>query len=149
MLKLNVGLSKKVGEPNYGSRGASVNLELEVEAGLANEPNELHDRMRRLFRLAKSAIDEELGGSDSQNQGASRGSNGHGRNGGGHDNGSRPATRSQCRAIHAIADRNHVDLVGLLRSRFHVETVEELSLTDASSLIDELKGNVTTAGANR
>jgi hypothetical protein len=30
MLKLNAGLSRKVGEPDYGSRGASVNLELEV-----------------------------------------------------------------------------------------------------------------------
>jgi hypothetical protein len=28
-MKLNVGLSRKVGEPNYGSRGASVNLELD------------------------------------------------------------------------------------------------------------------------
>ncbi len=33
-MKLNVGLSRKVGEPNYGSRGASVNLELELDAAL-------------------------------------------------------------------------------------------------------------------
>jgi hypothetical protein len=32
-LKLNVGLSRKIGEENYGSRGASVNLELELDAG--------------------------------------------------------------------------------------------------------------------
>ena len=35
-LKLNVGLSRKVGEANYGSRGASVNLELELESGLVS-----------------------------------------------------------------------------------------------------------------
>ena len=37
-LKLNVGLSRKIGEANFGSRGASVNLELELESGLAGEP---------------------------------------------------------------------------------------------------------------
>ena len=34
MLKLNAGFSRKVGEPNYGSRGASVNVELEGESNL-------------------------------------------------------------------------------------------------------------------
>ena len=61
-LKLNVGLSRKIGEANFGSRGASVNLELELEAGLAGEPGRLHDRIRQLFRLAKDSVDEELGG---------------------------------------------------------------------------------------
>ena len=37
MLKLNIGLSRKVGEANFGSRGASVNLELEVESGLVRD----------------------------------------------------------------------------------------------------------------
>ena len=37
-LKLNIGLSRKVGEPNYSSRGASVNVELELESGLVGEP---------------------------------------------------------------------------------------------------------------
>ena len=62
MLKLNVGLSKKVGAPNYGSRGASVNLELEVEAGLVNQPDKLQERVRQLFRLARTSVDEELNG---------------------------------------------------------------------------------------
>jgi hypothetical protein len=30
-MKLNVGLSRKVGEPNYGANGTSVNLELELD----------------------------------------------------------------------------------------------------------------------
>src|SRR5690242_8804938 len=43
-LKLNVGLSKKVGESNYGSRGANLNLELEVEGSLVSEPTKLQER---------------------------------------------------------------------------------------------------------
>ena len=33
-LKINVGLSRKIGEPNYSSRGGSVHFEAEVEATL-------------------------------------------------------------------------------------------------------------------
>ena len=62
MLKLNVGFSRKVGEANYGSRGASVNLELEVESGLAHEPDSLRERVRQLFRMARASVEEELNG---------------------------------------------------------------------------------------
>ena len=33
-LKLNVGASRKVGDNNYGSRGASINLEMELDGTL-------------------------------------------------------------------------------------------------------------------
>jgi len=46
MLKLNAGFSRKVGEPNYGSRGASVNVELEVESSLVGEANALMNGIR-------------------------------------------------------------------------------------------------------
>ena len=48
MLKLNAGFSRKVGEPNYGSRGASVNVELEVESNLIGDPDALKRRIRQL-----------------------------------------------------------------------------------------------------
>ena len=60
MIKLNAGLSRKVGEANYGSRGASVNLELEIESSTIDTPDKLHDRIRSLFSLARKAVDEEL-----------------------------------------------------------------------------------------
>ena len=61
MLKLNIGFNKKIGEPNYSSRGASVNLELEIEEGLVGQPDELQDRIRRLFRLARRVIPCKMG----------------------------------------------------------------------------------------
>jgi hypothetical protein len=53
MIKLNAGFSRKVGEPYYGSRGASVNVELELESGLIGDPDALMGRMRQLFAIAK------------------------------------------------------------------------------------------------
>ena len=136
-LKLNVGLSRKVGEANYGSRGATVNLEIELESSLVSQPDQLHDRIRQLFRLAKSSLDEELNGHGSGEQESRATANG------------RPATQSQVQAIHAIADRQKTDLMGLLRGRYHIERTEDLSLKDASDLIDYLKGSANGAGGRR
>jgi len=61
MIKLNAGISRKVGEPNFGSRGASVNVELELESSAAQNTDVLHQKIRGLFAIAKSAVDEELG----------------------------------------------------------------------------------------
>jgi len=143
MLKLNVGLSRKVGEANYGSRGASVNLELEVEAGLASDSNALRDRARQLFKMARASVDEELNGDGptadehTQNGIGSRRTNG------------RHATASQCRALRAIADRQRVDLTAELRSRFGVERPEDLAIGEASELIDSLKPQANGSGGRR
>ena len=72
VLNLNVGFNRKAGEPNYGSRGASVNLELELDSGLDADPDRLKDRVRFLFGLAKNSVDEELNGQGS----AATGNNG-------------------------------------------------------------------------
>jgi len=60
MIKLNAGFSRKVGEANYSSRGASVNLELELESSLVSDPEKMHEKIRALFTLARKAVDEDL-----------------------------------------------------------------------------------------
>ena len=161
MLKLNAGFSRKVGEPNYGSRGASVNVELELESNLIDDPQALMGRVRNLFDLARRAVDEELNGNQakaephasSQQNGRrfASGASGNNTANGGNDNQSvRYATTSQIRAIRAICDRQGVDAVKLANTRFRVNDLEELTLREASSLIDELKGtanNGRKAGA--
>src|SRR5262245_9488941 len=129
-LKLNVGLSRKVGQANYGSRGATVNVEMELESALVQEPDKFQARIKQLFGMARSAVDEEL-------------RNGHGSNGHNGSNGkemSPPATASQARALHAIAKKQHLNLEELLWSRFNVGKPEDLLLKQASELIDELNG---------
>jgi hypothetical protein len=142
-VKLNVGLNRKVGESNYGSRGASVNLELELDSGLINDPAKLKDRIRQLFDMVRTSLAEEL----------------HVANGNGHQpveetrsppdtNGNGHAPRTQCRrqatpaqvkAIYAIARSRHTNLVQFLRGRFEVNRPDDLSITEASQVIDELK----------
>lgn len=150
MLKLNVGFTKKIGEANYGSRGASVNLELELDSTLVGDADRLRERIKQLFVMAKASVDEELG--RVQSNGAC--ANGDGKtngqlNGNGHPanrrrDGTRPATASQVRALSAIADRQGIELGDKLHERFGVRSPGELTITEASGLIDELKA----AGAN-
>ena len=58
MIRLNVGLSRKIGQANYGSKGGSVNLEVEV-ADL--DHNKLRESIHKLFTLAKQSLEDELG----------------------------------------------------------------------------------------
>jgi len=150
-LKLNCGFSRKVGEPDYGSRGASVNLELELEFGLVNEPDRLQERIRQLFRLAKASVDDELNGNGQQPSNGQQSSNGQQANGNGQrrQTNGRPATQSQVRAIHAIANRQRTDLGSLLRERFGTDQPADLSISEASQLIDELKASTNGAGGRR
>jgi hypothetical protein len=137
MLKLNVGFTKKVGEANFGSRGAAVNLELEFDSSLAGDADRLRERIKQLFVMAKAAVDEELAGAKSTGpcgNGHSGDDKPHGQaNGNGHAagrrrDGTRPATASQVRALRAIAERQGIELGDKLHAMFGVRTVSELTI---------------------
>ena len=143
MLKLNAGFARKVGEPNYGSRGASVNVELEVESNLIGDADALMNRIRNLFSIAKRAVDAELNGTpasqDSPNSQTNRQANGsqNGRSTDGEP--VRNATVSQLRAIRTICNRQGLDAAKLANEMFRVDDLNELTLREASTLIDHLK----------
>jgi hypothetical protein len=153
-MRLNVGVSKKLGLPAYSSVGASCNLDLEIENGLLRDPTGFRDQVRDAFDAAQKAVDDELarlqGGGDPGEIRAALASDGR-HNGVHATNGNptsrlatysgqvgKPATPSQVRAILSIARRQHADLDGLLCD-LGVTRPEELSLADASRLIDQLK----------
>ena len=146
MLKINIGHSRKIGEPNYGSRGASVHFEVEVDHGLVEQPQALRQKIRELFVQAQAAVREELHGPETN--GTQRpATNGHQRPAtNGHQLPQRMATSSQVRAIHAIANRQRTNLSELLQE-LGIGRLEELSISAASDLIDRLKSAAGAGGS--
>ena len=60
-LKLNVGLSKKIGLPNYGSLGASCHLEIELDAQVMIRDRDAFDQqLQQAFETCSQAVQEEL-----------------------------------------------------------------------------------------
>ncbi len=168
MLRLNVGTNRKIGQPDYGSAGASCNLEIEIDSGLFRDREGLQEVVRQAFNACNQAVNDELArlthhdnsqtkpqavvevctspaisGARITTKGADTGVT----------NGAvlrdvpspRPATASQVRALRAIAARRKIDLVGLLRERFGLTTADELGIRQASNLIDELKSDEPAA----
>ena len=170
-VKLNIGLSRKVGEASFGSRGASINLEVELDNGVLNDPGQLRDRVQDLYVLARQSVDEELqrpaeaGPSEpSHTNGNEHGRISHSANGNAHKNGHANgqatngraanshspnngpgrievarATQSQIRAIFAISKRQGLDPHTVISERYRVHKMEDLTIREASALIDDLK----------
>ena len=61
-LKANIGFSRKIGEPHFSSRGASVHLELELDTSLLEHPAQLLEQIHESFELVRTAVDAELNG---------------------------------------------------------------------------------------
>ena len=159
MLKLNAGLSRKIGQPDYGSRGAMVNVEIELPADVLRDPEKLKRQVRGCFETLRAAVDEELGvtpgnsGDPQEERWRPTGdvrrngnSNGHASNSNGYaanGRGGLPCTEKQVRALHAFSRRAGADLTAELR-RLGVTTAEELSRRQSSAAIDRFKERAET-----
>jgi len=60
-LTLNVGISKKVGLPDFGSVGATCNVSVELDAALlSREPDAFQQHVRRAYAACSQAVNDEL-----------------------------------------------------------------------------------------
>src|SRR4051795_612648 len=134
--KLNITSSRKIGQPNFGSRGAIVEIELEIGSELLDNPRQLHDKIARLFRLARGSVDRELLAKVRTDSDRYCGSETP-------LNRFRSATNRQIRALRAIASRRELDLQAELQNRSGVARPEDLSLEEASELIAALGANTS------
>ncbi len=155
-LKVNVGLSKKIGLPDYGSLGASVHVEYEADSTLLHSDLDgFHRQVSNAFVACKQAVQDELARHHASESAASPHGSGHNANGNGRGNGrsapARRATVSQVRAINSISDKLQLDLAHWLQQKFGIRIPGDLSISEASSAIDELKAlpNPSTNGARR
>jgi hypothetical protein len=148
-MKLNVGLTKKLGLPDFSSIAASCHVELELDQALViRDLSGFHERVRRTFTACRQAVEDELvqhhtaGGempsAARSGQHAAR-SNGHGsvRNRNGHH-----ASRKQIDYAHRLAGEiKGFDLCRLetLAEKMYGKPLADLSSFDASGLIDLLQ----------
>lgn len=59
-IKLNLGISKKIGLPDYGSAGSQCNLEIELDSSTLDHPEEFHRRVQEAYAACRSAVEDEL-----------------------------------------------------------------------------------------
>ena len=140
-LRTNIGLSKKVGLPDYGSLGASCHVEVELDASiLDNKPAEFHNRVQRIYQACREAVEAELAGQTSNGTGQPDRSPQVSANGNGAT--SYQASEKQLDYIHQLANQikglGPRKLDGLAKQMFN-KTLPELNSLDASSMIDTLK----------
>jgi hypothetical protein len=167
MLKICCGFTRKVGEPGFSSRGASVGLELEAETQLCADPLSLHQRIQGLFTIARAAVDRELNmpatGTIPEiatreptdhvaTNGTGNGRNGNGR-GNGHGNGKThepPASNRQLDFILSLARDHEISPESLEKMCVALCGSSELSRMtrpQASALIARLQETFVRAGA--
>jgi hypothetical protein len=136
-LTASVGLSRKIGQENYGSLGAHCQLEMELDTALIDDAEQFHEKIQRLYTLAHQSVVDELERRNGHNR---EPANGHGRrtaysagdgNGNGQRNGHTPTRAPNSRANDESPERGREDtpasnrqikfLLDLARQQHHMD----------------------------
>jgi hypothetical protein len=143
-MKMNVGVSKKLGLPRYSSVGAMCHLEIELDQSLILlDLDSLHERARQVFAVCRQSVEDELARTqaDDCRDEPSLQNDGHPALNGRHDSrdGSlRPASRQQLEYARRLAERIPglgASRLDALARRLFDTALTELSSEAASELI--------------
>jgi hypothetical protein len=174
-VKLSIGLSKKVGLPRYSSLGASCYVELEIDPSLLDSnPAGFHEKVSRTFAACQQAVDDQLaqqtqlpaGTGNVLANNAPRQVNFEGpvataehhtaeHHAAEHHTGTDTEasagdgklTCRQLSAILAMVRRQQLDLLDLIQERFQLDRPEDLTIRQASRLINELNHRLVVSRA--
>ena len=150
MIKLHVSACKKITDGNYGSRGGSVGIEVEVDSSLVGDSAKLQAQIRHLFELARRSLTEELQASgepaSAEELRYQHNDDSFNGNGAGHAVSVVPvryASEKQLALIQGLLRKSKIPYQPLL-GECKVGSFNELTVQQASRMIESLK----SGGAN-
>ena len=59
-IKINVGVNKKIGLPDYGSAGGHCNIEIEADNSILDNADQFLQRVQDAYEMARKSVEEEL-----------------------------------------------------------------------------------------
>ena len=59
-IKINVGVNKKIGLPDYGSAGSHCNIEIEADNSVLEDAEQFLQRVQDAYEVARQSVEEEL-----------------------------------------------------------------------------------------
>ena len=59
-IKINIGVNKKIGLPDYGSAGGHCNIEIEADNSILDNAGQFLQRVKDAYEVARLAVEEEL-----------------------------------------------------------------------------------------
>ena len=59
-IKINVGVNKKIGLPDYGSAGSHCNIEIEADNSILDNADQFLLRVQEAYAVARQSVEEEL-----------------------------------------------------------------------------------------
>ena len=146
MIKLHVSACKKITDGNYGSRGGSVGIEVEVDSSLVGDSAKLQAHIRHLFELARRSLTEELQASnepasvEDSHQPNESSFNGNGAGNAVTVAPVRYASEKQIVCIQGLARKHGIPVPELLKQA-GVRVFNDMSVRQASQMIESLKAS--------